>query len=214
MPKPSHREKLLEAGFDVVLERGYCGASVRDIVQAAGAPQGSFTNHFASKDAFCLELLDRYFAMVEQNIGRTLRNDAVSPLARLEEWLNIQIRFLKKAGMRNGCLIGNFAAEAGEHSEPIRRRLNEIYLEIQRSVAYCLEAAVRAGELAASSDCDELAHFLYAALNGAILQAKVEHSPAPLERFKKTLFAVVLRSAAPNPKQAKRPRAKRPQSST
>src|SRR5580658_3442005 len=67
MPKPSHREKLLEAGFDVVLERGYCGASVRDIVQAAGAPQGSFTNHFASKDMFCLELLNRYFAMVEEN---------------------------------------------------------------------------------------------------------------------------------------------------
>jgi TetR/AcrR family transcriptional repressor of nem operon len=54
MPKPSHREKLLEAGFEVVLERGYCGASVRDIVQAAGAPQGSFTNHFTSKEAFCL----------------------------------------------------------------------------------------------------------------------------------------------------------------
>jgi TetR/AcrR family transcriptional repressor of nem operon len=62
MPKPSHREKLLEAGFDVVLERGYCGASVRDIVSAADVPQGSFTNHFASKDAFCLELLNRYLA--------------------------------------------------------------------------------------------------------------------------------------------------------
>src|SRR5260370_36191500 len=34
MPKPSHREKLLSAGLHVVLEQGYCGASVRDIVQA------------------------------------------------------------------------------------------------------------------------------------------------------------------------------------
>src|SRR6201992_977666 len=108
MPKPSHREKLLEAGFEVVLERGYCGASVRDIVEAAGAPQGSFTNHFASKDAFCLELLDRYFAMVQENIRLTLRNDEAPPLARLEEWLDVQVRFLERAGMRNGCLIGNF----------------------------------------------------------------------------------------------------------
>jgi TetR/AcrR family transcriptional regulator, transcriptional repressor for nem operon len=197
MPKPSHREKLLQAGFEVVLERGYCGASVRDIAQAAGAPQGSFTNHFASKDAFCLELLNRYFAMVEENIGLTLQNDAASPLARLEEWLDSQIRFLKKAGMRNGCLIGNFSAEAGEHSEPIRQRLNEIYREIHRSVAYCLKAAKKAGELRASADCDELAHFLYAALHGAILQAKVEHNAAPMERFKKTLFAVVLRPDLP-----------------
>jgi TetR/AcrR family transcriptional regulator, transcriptional repressor for nem operon len=193
MPKPSHRERLLEAGFEVVLERGYCGASVRDIVQAAGAPQGSFTNHFASKEAFCLELLDRYFAMVEENIRLTLRNDEASPLARLEQWLDIQEGFLKKAGMRNGCLIGNFSAEAGEHSEPIRRRLGEIYREIHRSVAYCLEAAVTAGQLTSSAECDELAHFLYAGLHGAILQSKVERSPVPLERFKRTLFAVVLR---------------------
>jgi TetR/AcrR family transcriptional repressor of nem operon len=193
MPKPSHREKLLEAGFEVVLERGYCGASVRDIVQAAGAPQGSFTNHFATKDAFCLELLNRYFAMVEENIRLTLRNDAAKPLARLEEWLDILIRFLKKAGMRNGCLIGNFSAEAGEHSEPIRHRLGEVTREIHRSVTYCLEAAVKAGELHSSADCDELAQFLYASLQGAILQSKVEHSAVPLERFKKTLFALVLR---------------------
>ena len=183
--------------MQVVFERGYCGASVRDIVNAAGAPQGSFTNHFVSKDAFCLELLDRYFAMVEENIRLTLRNDAASPLDRLEQWLDIQIGFLKKAGMRNGCLIGNFSAEAGEHSEPIRRRLGEIYREIHRSVAYCLEAAVKAGELHSSADCDELAHFLYAALHGAILQSKVEHSPVPFERFKKTLFAFVLRPADP-----------------
>ena len=195
MPKPSHREKLLEAGFDVVLERGYCGASVRDIVSAADVPQGSFTNHFASKDAFCLELLDRYFAMVEENIRLTLRNDAISPLARLEKWLDIVIGFLKKARMRNGCLIGNFSAEVGEHSEPIRQRLSEVYHEIHRSLAYCLAAAVKAGELHASTDCDELAYFVYAALHGAILQAKVEHSAAPLKRFKKTLFAVVLRPA-------------------
>jgi AcrR family transcriptional regulator len=93
MPKPLHREKLLEAGFDVVLERGYCGASVRDIVSAADVPEGSFTNHFASKDAFCLELLNRYFTMVEDNIRVTLRNDADSPLARLEKWLDIVIGF-------------------------------------------------------------------------------------------------------------------------
>ena len=42
MPKPSHCEKLLAEGLQVVLEQGYGGASVRDIVQAAGVPQGSF----------------------------------------------------------------------------------------------------------------------------------------------------------------------------
>ena len=58
MPKPSNREKILTEGMRVVHEHGFAGASVRDIVQAAGVPQGSFTNHFASKEAFGLEVIE------------------------------------------------------------------------------------------------------------------------------------------------------------
>ena len=193
MPKPSHRDTILTEGLRVVLERGFLGASVRDIVQAAGVPQGSFTNHFASKEAFGLEILDLYFGQVRDGIRKTLRNDALPPLQRLGAWVDVQIRFLKKAGMRNGCLIGNFSIEAGDHSEVIRHRLVEIFNEIHRSVAYCLNAAVKVGELSPAVDCDELASFLYSSLQGAILQSKAEHKSLPLERFKKILFSTVLR---------------------
>src|SRR5690349_4221797 len=130
MPRPSLREKILVEGFNVVLEQGYCGATVRDIVRAADVPQGSFTNHFESKEAFCLELLIRYFAMVQQNITKTLRNDSLKPLPRLRQWFDIQYDFLKQADFRNGCLIGNFSAEAGAHSETIHAKLAEIHVEI------------------------------------------------------------------------------------
>jgi TetR/AcrR family transcriptional repressor of nem operon len=193
MPKPSHREKLLAAGLQVVLEQGYCGASVRDIVQAAGVPQGSFTNHFRSKEAFCLEVLERYFTIVRENIDKTLRNDSTPPLKRLRAWVDLQIRYLEQAGMRNGCLIGNYSVEASDHSETIRQRLVEIFKEINESVVYCLRAAVTAGELSSTTDCDELAHFLYASHHGAILQSKVERTSVPIKRFKKVLFSTVLR---------------------
>ena len=193
MPKPSHREKLLAAGLHVVLEQGYCGASVRDIVQAAGLPQGSFTNHFRSKEAFCLEVLERYFALVHENIEKTLRNDSTAPLQRLRAWVDLQIRYLEQAGMRSGCLIGNYGVEVSDHSEAIRRRLVEIFAEIHESVVYCLKAAVTAGDLSSATDCVELAHFLYASLQGAILESKVERSSAPLKRFKKVVFSTLLR---------------------
>jgi TetR/AcrR family transcriptional repressor of nem operon len=105
----------------------------------------------------------------------------------------VQIAFLKRGKFRNGCLIGNFSAEVGEHSEVIHRRLIEVFEEIHRSIVSCLKAAARAGDLPRSADCEELAHFLYASLQGAILQAKVLRNPKPLERFKKLLFETVLR---------------------
>ena len=193
MPKPSHREKILTEGLRVVHERGFAGASVRDIVQAAGVPQGSFTNHFASKEAFGLEVLDLYFARGCELMRETLRNDALPPLQRLGAYIDATKDRLNKNGMRSGCLYGNFTAEASDHSEILRQRLVEIFAEVQASVAYCLRAAKEAGELSPSLDCDEIAAFIVSSLQGANLLAKAERSPVPVERFKQILFSTVLR---------------------
>jgi TetR/AcrR family transcriptional repressor of nem operon len=188
MGRPSNREKILTEGLRVVHERGFAGASVRDIVQAAGVPQGSFTNHLASKEAFCLEILDLYFKDVRALIERTLRSDSLPPLKRLHAFVDAQIKYLDRTGWRNGCLIGNFSAEASEHSEVIRRRLVGIYEEMRQAVAYCLKAAVKIGEAPRTTECDELAGFLIASLQGAILQSKAERTAVPIERFKHFAF--------------------------
>src|SRR6202158_1237421 len=191
--KPSHREKILTEGLRVVQERGFAGASVRDIVAAAGVPQGSFTNHFASKEAFCLEVLDLYYKDVRAMIQRTLRNDSLPPLERLRAYVDAQIKYLNRIGWRNGCLIGNFSAEASEHSEIIRKRIVKIFEEMRQSVADCMRPAVRIGELPRKTECDKLAGFLIASLQGAILQSKAERSSVPIERFKHLIFSTLLR---------------------
>src|SRR5579863_10396514 len=99
MSKISNRDKILTNGLQVVLERGYVGASVRDIVQAAGVPQGSFTNHFASKEAFGLEIIELYFANSCGVIGETLRNDSLPPLQRLRDYFEINKRNISEGGM-------------------------------------------------------------------------------------------------------------------
>src|SRR6202022_2669177 len=106
MGRPSNREKILTEGLRVVHERGFAGASVRDIVQAAKVPQGSFTNHFASKEAFCLEILDLYFKDVRAMIQRTLRNDSLPPLKRLRAFVDAQTKSLNRTGGANGFFFG------------------------------------------------------------------------------------------------------------
>jgi TetR/AcrR family transcriptional regulator, transcriptional repressor for nem operon len=192
MPKPSHREKLLHVGMQVVHERGFGGASVRDIVQAAGVPQGSFTNHFTSKEAFGLEVIDLYFANASEMMRRTLRNDDLPPLQRLRAYID-DGKDSDGQDMRNGCLFGNFTAEANDCGDPIRLRVVEAFAEVQASIAYCLRAAVKAGEIAPSTDCDEVAAFILASAQGARLLAKAQRSPLPVERFKEVLFGSVLK---------------------
>ena len=193
MPKVSNRERILSEGLRVVHERGFANASVRDIVAAAGVPQGSFTNHFTSKEAFGLEIIERYFANSRRIIAETLRDDERKPLDRLEAYIDAQIERMSRNRCRNGCLFGNFTAEMSESSEPIRTRVVEIFAETRAAIAYCLRAAVSAGEITKVIDCDDIAAFTVSSLQGAILLAKAQRGPEPIERFKRILFASVLR---------------------
>jgi TetR/AcrR family transcriptional repressor of nem operon len=192
MTRISNREKILSEGLRVVHERGFAGASVRDIVAAAGVPQGSFTNHFASKEAFGLEIIERYFENSSRLMAETLRNDERPALERLGAYIDAQIERMGRSSMRNGCLFGNFTAELNDGSEAIRDRVAAIFTEVRASLAYCLRAAVRSGEVTRVIDCDDIAGFIVSSLQGAILLAKAYRSPEPVERFKRILFSMVL----------------------
>lgn len=193
MARVSNREKILTEGLRVVHARGYAGASVRDIVAAAGVPQGSFTNHFTSKEAFGLEILDLYLANARARMADTLLNGRLPPLQRLRAYLDSTRERLQQDGMRNGCLFGNFTAEASEHSDAIRTRLVEIFAETRDNVAACLTAAVAAGELPDDFDCAGTAGFIVSSLQGANLLSKAERNTAAHDRFIQVLFTRVLR---------------------
>jgi TetR/AcrR family transcriptional repressor of nem operon len=206
VPRPSNKEKLLADGLRLVHERGFGASSVRDITQAAGVPQGSFTNHFASKEAFGLEILERYREMTSAAVKATLRNDRLSPLRRLRAWIDGQLEYLRKDDMRRGCLYGNLSAEASEASEAIRFRVASVFAENQASVAYCLAAAIDAGELASKTDVQELAGFIVSSLQGAILVAKSQRSPVPVERFARVLFRRIVPRAPASKRRRRRAR--------
>ena len=88
-------------------------------------------------------------------------------------------------------MVGNFAAEASDHSEIIRKRVSDIYTELREAMAYCLKAAVKAGELPKSLKISEVANFIVTGLQGAWLVSKVERDLAIAENFKKILFSTV-----------------------
>jgi TetR/AcrR family transcriptional regulator, transcriptional repressor for nem operon len=196
MAKPSrvsNREKLLTTGLRIVHQHGFTGASVRDIVEAAGVPQGSFTNHFPSKEAFCLEVLNQYHAGALETIRDTLGNESFPPLKRLDAYIDAHARFLKIAGSENGCLYGNVTAELNEHSEEVRSRLGEIFTEIRKAIAECLKAAVKAGDLPPQFKCAEVAEFIVSSMQGAMLLGRGQRNMTPLKHFKNILFSSVLR---------------------
>ena len=191
--KPSLREDILNAGLKVMFRSGYNGATVRDICKAAGAPHGSFTNHFRSKEAFAQEVLDRYFANLQGSVRKALDDKSLTPRQRLKRYLDIISGVLADAKWNRGCLIGDFSLETPSQSKLLRQRLEAIFKEWRAPFASCIAEAQATGEIDSTFDPVDLAEFLLSSWEGAILRMKVERGPAALERFKKIVFQTVFK---------------------
>src|SRR5919198_4720763 len=103
MGRPSLRTNILQAGLRVMFRSGYHAASVRDICAAARAPQGSFTNHFRSKEAFAAEVLDRYFDYLKGLVTAALNDEALTPRERLKRYLDVITDRLERDRWTIGC---------------------------------------------------------------------------------------------------------------
>jgi TetR/AcrR family transcriptional repressor of nem operon len=193
LSRPSLRNKILRAGLPVMFRSGYHAASVRDICAAAGAPHGSFTNHFRSKEAFAAEVLDGYFDYLKGLMSAALNDESLTPRQRLKRYLDVITDKLERDRWTIGCLIGDLSLQVTSHSNLLRKRLDSIFREWRTLFASCIAAAQAAGEVESRFDATELAEFLLASWEGAILRMKVERTPAALERFKAIVFDTVLK---------------------
>lgn len=179
MPKPNHRNKILSAGLAVFHERGFHGSGIQDVVDHAGVPKGSFYNHFKSKDALGLEVLECYWESNAEN--RTeLRDSEIPALTRID-------RHLAAAGYdKNGCLIGNFSGELAG-SDAFRPRLSKLYKTWMSDVAACILDGQKNGTIRNDDSAENFAEFVIEGLEGAKLKAKVDRDPDVLERYRKSI---------------------------
>ncbi len=55
MAKKSTRDRLIHVGLERMHTAGYASTGVKEILEIAGVPKGSFYHYFPSKEAFARE---------------------------------------------------------------------------------------------------------------------------------------------------------------
>ena len=173
-------------------ERGFATVGLREITAAAGVAQGSFTNHFASKEEFGVVVIDHYFDQIRAVISATLRDKERSPIDRLFAYFDAIISLFADSEWRYGCLAGNMGLEAAEHSDLIRGCLGAMFAEWVVPFAEVIQQAQAAGQIGADVNAHEAGAALLEAWHGAMLRMKIDRSPAALERFKRLTLPALL----------------------
>lgn len=183
------RELMLRAGLEILTEKGFAATGIDEILSRVGVPKGSFYYYFESKEAFGLQLIERYGQFFAKKLDRHLRNTALSPLNRLYAFVDDALAGMSRHGYRRGCLIGNLGQEMGALPESFRDQLKDTFEDWQGRFAECLLEAQNVGELSDKAEPNQLATFFWIGWEGAVLRAKLEHSAKPLELFSSYFFA-------------------------
>ncbi len=192
----NNRTNILERGLDVLLTKGYNASGVQEIANAAGIPKGSFYNHFPSKEAFGVAVLNTYavaaFEMFERHL---VAEKSAPPLERLtklfEEWIQSSI----EDQAWRGCLVGNLTQEMANASADLRQTVDSIFNRIEGYFCSCLQEAYDRGDIDSDIDVREMSAFLHAAWQGSLLRMKSVQGSQPLLDFQRVVLGKLLKKS-------------------
>jgi len=193
-PKPDTHNNLIQAGLQAIHAYGFAATGIQSIVEKADLPKGSFYNHFSSKEAFGAEVIDAYSNRGQEKLRAFLENADLAPLDRLKAYFDDRIEALRIGAYARGCLLGNFSAEAADHSDLIRERLVRQWDAWSEIFETCIAEAQRDGTIDNRAPPALLARFMFNSWEGALLRMRVEKSEAALTEFKDLVFGTVLAS--------------------
>lgn len=191
------RKRLIRTGLIFLTERGYSSAGINEIISQAGVPKGVFYHYFKSKEVYGDQLIEAYQGYFSNLLETHFQNEELSPLERLQSFVDDATAGMARHHFNRGCLVGNLGQEMGTLPEAFRAKLVSIFLDWQARTETCLRLAQKKGELGQHHDPRELAELFWIGWEGAVLRAKLEQRPTPLSIFAKGFFSILEKGRKP-----------------
>ena len=180
--KLTNRENLLKQGVALLMQQGYHGTGLKEILDAVQIPKGSFYNYFGSKENFAAEAIQHYINPFIDQLSGHLQNPANDALSALLCYFNELITELEKADYKGGCLLGNLMGEIGDTSELCKVSLQTAVHRYRDLLQTCLITAQQEGTVRTDKSAEEMADLLVNMWQGALLRMKIEQSSTPLKQ--------------------------------
>jgi TetR/AcrR family transcriptional repressor of nem operon len=177
------REKLLDQGVALLMEQGYHGTGVQELVRSVGVPKGSFYNYFPSKEAFSAEVVKHYIEPFITQLDSHLQRGDVKTEAALKAYFNELIEEAERRDFKGGCLLGNLIGEIGDTSDLCQTSLREAVRRYRDKLQEGVARAQQEGSFRKELAAKDMADFLVNGWQGALLRMKIERSVRPLTQF-------------------------------
>ena len=196
------RQRILDAAQGLILEYGYAGVSVDQVINNVGLTKGAFFHHFKNKGELARTLIRRYsddgVQLFEDNMARAkkLSDDPLQQFLILiglyEELFDDLIEPYP------GCLLASYVYELQQFDDDIKPIINEEFLLSREELTALIERIKEKYPPRQPVDPVALADTFMSTFEGAFVLSKSLNEPkitAQQLRLYKTFIEVLFRPA-------------------
>jgi AcrR family transcriptional regulator len=167
-PRGFDTTAALDAAMRVFWEKGYEGATLKDLTEAMRINRSSMWAAFGNKEELFKKTFERYVSTYQAFMGTALQKPTVREI--IESSLRGTVNFLSTSGNPKGCLSLNAALAVGDEAEPIKRWMLQGRKHGESLARKRFEQAKKTGELGANVDAAALARYVGTLLQGLCIQ--------------------------------------------
>lgn len=171
------KEKILDVSQQLLLEQGYGGMSVDQVIEGAGITKGAFFYHFKSKNDLAQALLERYIKTDDDLLHDLMRRAEDlnhDPLQQYLIFVGLLVETLR--GLTEpppGCLIASFIYQMEIFSEETQDTVMRGFGEWEKVVKGKLQTVYEKNKPRLPVTVDQIYDNLIAAFEGGVIMSKL-----------------------------------------
>ena len=183
MPKDGNKTKIriLDETTQLVLENGFAGTSIDQILERTALTKGAFFYHFANKAELALKLMEYFVEKDMQELQDSLRetehfseNPRERLLAFVQRFINI---FRELDTPYAGCLYASYVYEPEQFSQEIKDAVAAAILRWREALAGLIKQASLSTQPKTAIDPESLADLFTVILEGSFITSKALNDP-------------------------------------
>ena len=175
------KQRIIEQAAVIFNKNGYAGSSIAEIVRLTGVGRSRIHHHFKSKDEIAIAAFDHTLGLIlEAAMAKvSIQNTAID---RLHAFANSFRGFTTQPIGVGGCPILNTAVESDDTHPQLRTHAQTAVNSIRALISSIVELGIRQGEIANTTDHEQVATILFVTIEGAIMMSKLYGDDIYLDR--------------------------------
>jgi len=173
---PKHRKNLVQTAMRLFREQGYASTGLQQILNQSGAPRGSLYHYFpGGKEALGEAAVTLAGGLVDEMLRELAARHPHDARAFVQGYCKTMAGWMRDSGFQSGCPIATTILETVPRSTAMTR-VGEAVLDTWVDTI----AGVFVGSGQPKRQARDNAQFLIAAIEGALVLARIRRSERPI----------------------------------